>query len=332
MDSNLVGKNIKVLFVSSGNAKNVISPIIKSQGESLKQLGIDLNYFLIKGKGFKGYIKNIFKLNSYLSKSSYEIIHVHYGLSGIVAHLARHREKLVVSLMGNDLIGSINSKGRYSLFGYLEVMLNKFYLRKYDFIITKSQNLKDKIRYKCQNEIIPNGVDLTKFRDLGKRKVTELLHIKDDKRNIIFVSNPKRKEKNYELAKDAFNLLNDKNIELITVHSIGQEKLNLYYSAADLLIMTSYHEGSPNVIKEAMACNCPIVSTDVGDVKWVIGSTEGCFIASFEPEDIATKIKMALDFSEKVGRTKGRERIINLGLDSDTIAKKIISVYKKVLN
>ncbi len=91
-------------------------------------------------------------------------------------------------------------------------------------------------------------------------------------------------------------------------------------------MLTSYNEGSPNVIKEAMACNMPIVSTNVGDVKEVVGKTKGCYITSFEPEDVAEKIKLALEFGK---RTIGRDDIKHL--ESSVIAKKIINVYKSVL-
>ena len=82
------------------------------------------------------------------------------------------------------------------------------------------------------------------------------------------------------------------------------------------------------MIKEAMACNLPIVSTDVGDIKWVIGNIEGCYITTFDPKDVADKIKMALNFNK---RTNGRDRIIELGLDSNTIAKRLISIYERVI-
>ena len=100
----------------------------------------------------------------------------------------------------------------------------------------------------------------------------------------------------------------------------------MYLNAADALVLTSLWEGSPNVIKEAMACNLPIVSTDVGDVKEVIGDTEGCYITSYEPSDVAGKIKLALDFGK---RTNGREKIKHLEIN--TIAKRIIDVYNEVL-
>ena len=321
-----MSKNLLILFVSSGNSKSGINTIVKNQGESLQDKNVKINYFTIRGKGLKNYLIHIFLLKKHLKENNYDVIHAHYGLCGIVAQLARDREKLVVSFMGSDLIGSMNSEGRYSLFGYLLVRFNKLFLKKYDFIITKSQNLAQIIRSKSRNVVIPNGIDFNKFKDLGKDRARTILNIKPEKKIIIFVSDPDRKEKNYRLVKNALDLLNDKNIELITVHSIDQEKLNLYYSAADLLIMTSYHEGSPNVIKEAMACNCPIVSTDVGDVRWVIGNTEGCYITSFDLKDVVDKIKLALKYGQ---RTNGREQIKHL--DNKLIAKKIIEVYKTLI-
>ena len=104
-----------------------------------------------------------------------------------------------------------------------------------------------------------------------------------------------------------------------------------YHNAADMVLLTSLWEGSPNVIKNAMACNIPIVSTDVGDVREVVGDTEGCFITSFHPQDVAEQIEMALAFAGTKGRTKGRKRLVEWGLDSKTVVKRIIGVYKEVL-
>jgi teichuronic acid biosynthesis glycosyltransferase TuaC len=95
--------------------------------------------------------------------------------------------------------------------------------------------------------------------------------------------------------------------------------------------VTSFSEGSPLVIKEAMACNCTIVSTNVGDVEWVLGDTEGCYIAVFDAKDVAKKLKLAIEFREEHQYTNGRNRITELGLDSETIAGRIMEVYKKVI-
>lgn len=341
---------MKVLFVCSGNSLLGISPIIKSQGESLKNSGIDIEYFTICGKGILGYLRNVPQLKNFINGKTYNLIHAHYGLCGIVAQLARRKEKLVVSFMGDDLIGAVGSNGNYSLFGNVLVMLNKIFLMHYDFVIVKSKELAEKVNRK-DKEVIPNGVDLSMFFEVKKNEARARLKIEPDKRVIIFVSNPARKEKNFKLAEEAVKFLDNNKIQLLPVFNVNQEELKYYYSAADLLLLTSIHEGSPNVIKEAMTCNCPVVSTDVGDVRWIIGETEGCFLVSEKsPKGMASqnekrettsaeliketsdKLREALEFAEKFGRTKGRERIIYLGLDSETVAKKIIKVYENVLN
>jgi len=109
------------------------------------------------------------------------------------------------------------------------------------------------------------------------------------------------------------------------------QKIPVYFAASHVALLTSLWEGSPNVVKEAMACNCPIVSTNVGDVKWLFGDEPGHFITGFTPEDVAEKIKLALEFSEKYGRTNGLNRIKDLGLDAETVAHKLIDLYKEII-
>jgi len=77
--------------------------------------------------------------------------------------------------------------------------------------------------------------------------------------------------------------------------------------------------------------NCPVVATDVGDIAWLFGEEPGHYLTGFEPEDLADKLELALEFAEHQGRTRGRERIMELGLDAESIAKQIIKVYETVL-
>ena len=102
-------------------------------------------------------------------------------------------------------------------------------------------------------------------------------------------------------------------------------------NGCDLALITSFNEGSCQFLKEAMSCNRPIVSTKVGDSEWIFGTTEGCYITRFDPEEVIINIQKALDFSQTKGQTNGRDRIIQLGLDSETIAGRVFEVYKKVL-
>ncbi len=177
--------------------------------------------------------------------------------------------------------------------------------------------------------VIPNGVDLEIFKTSDKNECRKKLGWKQDRKIVLFAANPQRPEKNFSLAQKVIATLNIEDVELKVVYNSPHKEMPLYFNGSDLLLSTSLWEGSPNVIKEAMASNCPIVSTNVGDVKWLLDGVEGCFITTNDPKDVADKIKKALNFK---GRTKDRDKIISLGLDSEHIAKKIIKVYEEVIN
>ncbi len=231
--------------------------------------------------------------------------------------------------MGDDIIGCDNSWGRLTLKGKLFSNLNRFFIKNnYEFIITKSSEMASVIPREHRIATIPNGVDIDKFYDIERTEACNFLNFPLNKKIIFFAGNPGRSEKNYKLAKESVDQLKEYFLLLVPLKDIPFDQVVYYYNAADVTLLTSFHEGSPNVIKEAMACNCPIVSTDVGDVKDVFGDTEGCYITTYDPQDVAEKIKMSLEFGK---RTKGRERIIQAGLDSKTIANKIIDIYHQVL-
>ncbi|MFA5010583.1 MAG: glycosyltransferase family 4 protein [Ignavibacteria bacterium] len=320
---------MKVLFVSSGNQRG-LSIICKAQADDLRSIGIEVQSFLIEGRGILGYTKNIFSLKKYLKINKLDLIHAHYGLSGIVALCAKGKEKLVVSFMGDDILGSNTNSGKIKIISRIIAKINIFLANIfYDFVIVKSKEMRKKIRTN-KVEIVPNGVNLLKFPVLDKSSAREKLAIKSDSKLIIFVADPKRHEKNYKLAEQAVKLSKINNLEFRTIYKTTHSELYLYYNAADIVLMTSFHEGSPNVIKEAMACNCSIVTTNVGDISWVIGSTPGCFITKFNVQDVLAQILFALNFVKENGRTYGRDRIIELGLDSVAVAKRINEIYHRI--
>lgn len=322
---------MKVLFVTSGNGPSDVSNLALTQAESLINQNVNVEMYYIKGKGIQGYLKNIIPLRRQIRKNHYDIIHAHYGLSGWVALLAKNRKpKVVISFMGNDLLGDHANNGKSTMFGNILVKLNKSLAKYADQIIVKSDEMFDTLKHKNKS-LIPNGVNLDLFSPAGKDSCLEKTSWDPQLRHILFLSNPERPEKNFGLTKAAINLLYIKDIQLHILEQIPHRELVYYYNAADVCILSSYHEGSPNVIKEAMACNCPIISTNVGDVKKVITGIEGCYVTSFDPTDVAEKLKLALEFAQKSRRTKGRERIVELGLDGETIAGRILEVYEKAL-
>lgn len=317
---------MRVLFVSSGNSKHGIIPFIKSQGESLIKEGVELEYYTIKGKGLKGYLKNVFELKDFLKKRNFDIVHAHYGLSALVAFFSKKKEKIVVSFMGSDIFGGRDLTNSPSIMSKISLKVNKLFAKRfYNYNIVKSKEMFNVLNVKnC--EVVPNGVDFEKFYEIDRTLAKQKIGKDISKKLILFCSNPERKEKNFKLAKDAFDKLAFNNKELICLHGIAPNELKYYFNMSDCLLLTSFYEGSPNVVKEAMACNVPIVATNVGDVKDVMGNTKGCYVSSFKLEDVVSSLEKALAYE---GRTTGRNDIEYLEMSK--VAKKIIELYKKTL-
>jgi len=143
---------------------------------------------------------------------------------------------------------------------------------------------------------------------------------------VLFLGSKDDNRKNIKLLNKARDLHPDL-YAVLCPFPIAHHKVPTFLNACDVLVVTSYNEGSPNVIKEAMACNCPIVSTDVGDVKEIIGNTSGCYVCSFKPKNLSDSIKLSLDFGK---RTNGRNKVAHL--EESQVAKRITDVYRRVVH
>lgn len=315
---------MNILFVSGANSNTFgMPPLVLAQGESLKKYTChNIYYFPLYGKGILGYLKNLPKLWKYLRIQPINIIHAHYSFSGIIASLSFSRKPVVVSLLGSDVMGN-------NFFNRLIIRYHK--LLRWDAIIVKSREMQDKLKGK-HSEVIPNGVDLSFFQPMDAQKCRNNLRWSEEKIHILFAANPERPEKNFRLAKEAVSLLseNQNSVEVHFLENIEHQEIPIWINAAHVVILTSLWEGSPNVIKEAMACNRPIVTTDVGDVKWLFGDEPGHFISTQNPENYSDNLRKAIEFSKRIHLTRGRDRIIALQIDSKHIAEKINDVYEKL--
>lgn len=325
---------MKVLFIVGSlpsEEKPWRMPFVQSQIDSLRDIGVDidiLNLTSLFGQGWAKYIKTIVKLPKYISRDAYDLIHAHYSLCGIVG-LFQHQLPLVVSLMGSDLLPVPKEENRSLLKIKLEQYCGKLVAHFSDFVIVKSEEMANRIPF-CRNiAVIPNGVDFKKFCPMNNDMAKTKFHLPMNKKIILFASNPNNNNKNISLARKAFEIFINNyqtDVFLWNVWQMRHKDMPFVLNAADVLIFTSLSEGSPNLVKEAMACNLPIVSVPVGDVPYIIKGTKNCYLADYDPEIIAEKLNIVLSTGT---RSNGRVMIRHLSLKK--IALRIMTVYENIV-
>jgi glycosyltransferase involved in cell wall biosynthesis len=316
---------MKVLIVCSGNIEDFNfkrhRPFIADQVEAIEKIDSSIKFFFyfIKGKGIIGYLKNIRALKRKIKTENIDIIHAHFSLSGLLCCL-QQKAPVVVTFHGSD----INLKKNYVFSPFIQLLSKQ--------TIFVSEQLYKKAFLKNNAAIIPCGVDIDVFKPLNKNLCKNSFNLDHSKLYILFSSSFSNSIKNYHLLKEALSLINNENLVVIELKNFTRIEVAKLMNAVDLCVLTSFSEGSPQFIKESMACNRPIVATNVGDISWLFGNELGCYFSEFNADDLKNKILLAFSYSEKFKNTTGRERMISLGLDSESTAKRIIEIYKKVKN
>lgn len=311
---------MKVLIIASGNKNGKPGAVVQNQADTLKSSGIQIEFFLIKGKGLIGYLNNVYPLFKYLKKTEADVIHSHYSLSALAASFAllfSSNRPHVVSLMGSDA----------KIRGFIKALVKFWHKHFWKKTIVKSLQMQEDTGLK-DALVIPNGVDLNKIEAIENELQNNFAKDDSKENTILFAADPSRESKNYPLAKSAMEKVFAK---LNVIYNKSHEEILKAILDADVVLLTSRWEGSPNIIKEAMACNRPVVSTNVGDVGWLFGNEPGHFLTTFEAADVADKIQQALNFARQHSRTNGRKRILELGLDAQSVAKRLVEVYEEAV-
>ena len=305
---------IRVLIVASSN-RGQYAPFVVEQADALRQCGCEVDFYGVVGKGWSGYLNNLAGLKKKIHSFHPDVIHAHYGLSGLLANLQR-KVPVVTTYHGSD----INDPKAYR-FSKTAIRLSAW-----NIFVSKEILEKAKVVKKCS--LLPCGVDVKGIKPVDKKDARKEMNLIQEKKYVLFAGAFDNEVKNAALAQQAVSNLGDATAELLELKGYSREEVGLLLCAADVLLMTSWAEGSPQVIKEAMAYGCPIVSVDVGDVKERVDGIGGCYVTlSRDPQELAECLRKAFSFK---GRTEGYHKIIVDGMDNDVVAKRLVEIYERV--
>lgn len=295
--------------------KRKYAPFITEQVEALIKVGVECRYFGVTQKGLWGYLKSYYGFRKAISSYQPDIIHAHYGLCGLLANLQR-RIPVVTTYHGSDIN---NPTARKLSKWAIKLSAHNVFVSKSNIIIAHPT--------KNNYSLIPCGINLEDYPIIDRLKAREELGLDSDKKYVLFSGAFDNRVKNAPLAKAAISLLPD--VELIELKGFNRSQVALLMQAVNAFLMTSFTEGSPQVIKEAMVCGCPIVSVDVGDVKEMIEGLDGCYICDRDTSSISQNLAKAIAYNN---RTRGRNVIIRKRLANETIASKLIEIYNSLHN
>ena len=309
---------MKVLFVSRSTTGKA-HPFIKEQADVLNQkFGVGIEYFFVEKGGVNGYLQSIVRLRKYLKSNPVDIIHVHYGLSALPVVIARllqlHQKKIVVTYHGCD----INKTSER----YFSLIASKF--ASFNILVSPQMTKFFKENY----AVIPCGIDTninTNFREMVRMEKgwgpNDFV--------VLFCSNFDREVKDPGFAKATmrrFSEMTDKKIHFLELKGYNRSQLTQLMQAADVMLMCSISEGSPQIIKESILNSLPVISNDVGEVKAICQGADNCFIVE---KKIDAYVKILEHISSHPCRINNREFILSQ-YDNNLIAKKIFKIYQSV--
>jgi teichuronic acid biosynthesis glycosyltransferase TuaC len=250
----------------------------------------------------------------------YNVIHCHYGLSAMFTLLIPFRcwDNVILTLHGGDIL---IEQGKVS-----QVAITKKILSRVGFVITLSDEMNSIVaNYTDRYQTLVCGADGHLFEGTYKhQKITTFL----------FPGRPDREVKNYHffqaIVQSYVNEGND--AEVIILDGFSRNEMAATFLKGSLLLMTSHSEGSPQVVKEAMFSDLPILSSDVGDVRNIIGDTPGTLIyGNISSTEVAQKINKLLSDALLTPGAR-RSRVMKAGLEQRQVIEELLKVYRKVFN
>lgn len=309
---------MNVLLVHSGNAVSDSHEytFVKEQGDALTDLGVHVFYFAVKGKGAKGYLSSMTRLKQEIRDHQIDLVHAHYGFCGALSVLQREVPVVITFHNGETL----TTKGK---------IVSSLAARFSAHNIFVAQHIHDKLLFIPEGySILPCGIDMNRLPLLEKQTAIREMGLPEDRPNILFGGSYSNARKNYPLAKEAIDRLPFP-VNLIELKGFSRSDVNKLLCGCDLFLLPTKSEGSPQVVKEALACNCPIVATGVADIPQLLDGVRNSYMTSFNAGEIASRIEMILQDGR---RSDGRKKITERKLDNPQVAESLLAIYHSVLD
>ncbi len=288
---------------------------VREQVESLRKEGMEVDVFFVNGrKNAVNYLWGFFRFWAHLLTHRYDLVHSHYVFVNVIA-----RMQVLYPLVITHHSGEVFNKWQRRLSRLVTPLADR--------VIAVSQNTKEVGGLRGAT-VIPCGIDFDLFKPAPRLEARRSLGLPADRKLVLWAGEHFRREKRMDIVQKAMTLLKEKmpEAELVLVSGKPLPEVPAYMNACDVLLLVSDKEGSPMVVKEAMACNLPVVAVPVGDIPEMIAQTEGCYLCSQDPQDAAAKLEMSL---RRGKRSNGRENIQYMEIGA--ISRRIIALYEELL-
>ncbi len=302
------------------------------QAEGLRRLGVvvEVLYLQRSSGGREIYFSAYPKIKSEFKKGKFDLLHVHFGgVQALLGALVAKR-RCIISYHGTDLHGGTPRNFPEQAAYAAGVCCSKLASRLSGASIVVSRTLLPYLDSRAHTAaVIPTGVDYKRFFPMDRIQARRSLGMDEGCQSILFCDNNGDPVKRRDLAEQAMSDLKGgfPKAQLFVLNHVPFDRVPLYLNAADALLVTSDKEGSPNIVKEAIACNVPVVSVDVGDVSEMISGLKNCHITERDPRNLSAALKRVLLMDEReYGREKKKDFI-----DNDRICSAIFELYSNVL-
>ena len=301
-------------------------PFLVEQVASLRKHGCAIEVFPFQGrKNPLRYKQARRRVSQLLREKEFDLVHAHFGQSGLAA--VQGKTPLVLTLHGSDLEGLRGRTGRRTPTGRILRRVSRWAARRAARVILVAERLGRQLPNDVEFTVIPCAVDVARFRPMPSAQAKELLGLPLDRDLVLFPSAPANPIKRFSLAQNSVDVLAERRpAELVVMNGVPHQQVPIWLSACDALVLTSTHEGSPTVVKEALASGLPIVSTDVGDVAERVRGVEGCEVCDSAADALALALGRVLDRRQRV---EAASRVADL--DHSAITPRILEVYDAAL-